>query len=197
MENKDFMRKFLAGLFFLAGVILMGWVVLSIGVEKGLTQPKFQIKVLFKEIGGLVVGAPITLSGVNVGTVADINFLEEPIEDRTVAVQMNIYEKFRKPLEKSTKVEIITEGVLGEKLVEISIDLNQPPIDLTKPIVGVDPLSVQDLAKTFGNTADALLETTRAINGMITEMRNISVASKRLLNRIEQRLIDGNLFKVF
>ena len=197
MERKDIYQKLWAGTFFLTGVFLVSVVILTIGIEKGLTQPKFQMTVLYREIGGLSVGAPVSLSGVHVGTVGTIDFLDEEVEGRGVQVTLDVYEKFRKQLEKGKRVIIKTEGVLGEKSIEISRSGDRPRLELSRPVIGEDPLDVQDLAKIFGDTAIALKQTSETFDSIIKEMKHISGITKRLLNRIEQRIIDGNLFKVF
>jgi len=197
MEKRDFVKKLYAGIFFVIGILLILAVVMAIGVEKGMTQPKFQIKVLFREVGGLSVGAPIRLSGVNIGTVGKIDFLDEKIDSRGVEVTMNIFRRYRKQLEKAYNVAIKTEGLLGGKLIDISARERGHQIDLSRPIIGEDPLDVQDLAEAFGDTAVSLTETTKAMNSIMKEMQYISKTSKRLLDRIEQRIIEGNLFKVF
>ena len=197
MRDKDLYKKFFAGLFVIAGVILVFWVILTIGIEKGVTQPKFQVTLLFHEVGGLAVGAPVALLGVNVGTVADIGFLDHEIEMRGVKVITNIFTKYRPQIEKAYRFAIKTNSILGEKYIEISKREDVPLLDLSRPIIGEDPLDVQDLAVTFGKAAVAMLETSKAVDSILKEMKWLSNSSKRLLNRIEQRLLEGNLFKVF
>jgi ABC-type transporter Mla subunit MlaD len=148
-------------------------------------------------VGGLTAGSPVRLSGVTVGVVANIDFLDEEVAGRGVKVELNLYKKFQKQLYKSTRFAIITEGVLGEKIIEITTSPGFRRADITTPIIGEDPLDVQNLAETFGDTAVSLLEASKSIQGIINEVRDISAATKRLLNRIEQRVIEGNLFKVF
>jgi phospholipid/cholesterol/gamma-HCH transport system substrate-binding protein len=184
-------------LFFIVCILLFVVAVFTIGAQKGFGEPKFQMISLFKNIGGLYVGAPVRLAGVNVGTVADISFLDEEIEGRSVKVTLSILKKYQRQLYKCTKIAIITEGVLGEKIIEITITPGFHRDSLVEPIVGDDPLDVQNLADTFGQVANSLLESTKNIETIITQMENISITTKRLLNRIEQRVIDGSLFKVF
>ena len=197
VEKRDFVKKLYAGLFFVIGIVLIFIVVLAIGIEKGITQPKFQVKVVFHEVGGLSMGAPIRLSGVNIGTVARIDFLDEKVVGRGVEVTMNIFRRYHKQLEKASQTAIKTEGLLGGKIIEISTEEDAQALDLSKPIIGEDPLDVQNLAQSFGDTAESLTKTSGDVNSIIKEMQAISKTSKRLLNRIEQRIIEGNLFKVF
>jgi phospholipid/cholesterol/gamma-HCH transport system substrate-binding protein len=199
MEQKEFSKHLYAGLFFIIGIILICVVVLSIGMEKGITQPKFKIQVFFREVGGLMIGAPIRLSGVNVGTVGKIDFLKDEIMGRSVAVTLNLFTRYKDQIEHGYSFSIKTEGILGQKFIEISKDSTEQKrsFNLSGPIIGEDPLDVQDLAETFGNTAIALQETSKAADSAMLEIRDRLNTLKRILNRVEQRLIDGTLFKVF
>jgi len=223
MDKRELTKQFLAGLFFVTGIFLIVMFTITIGKDKGFSEPKFQIVVLFKNVGGLAEGAPTRLSGVNIGNVGDIDFLDEDVDGRRVKVTLNIYERFRKQLKTSTLFTIKTEGVLGEKLVEIYSIANQPNIDLEKPIIGEDPLDIADLAASFAGAAEsftktaeemskvdmvglseimaessrALLITSEGINSIMGELQAITLKSKRMFDRLEQKIIDGDLFKVF
>lgn len=223
MERKELMIKFFAGVFFILGLFLIFFVIFTIGENKGLTQRKFQVEVLFRDVGGLIEGAPVQLAGVNVGTVADINFLDEPYQGRRVMVRANIFDKYRKQLKQKVRFTIKTEGILGEKLVEIYVGRGGEVVNLDQPIIGEDPLDVQDMAEVFADAAESftktsdvfnqvdmeelsrvlsetaqnLSTTSKGINSILTELHYISIKSKRLLDRLEQQVIDGNLFKVF
>lgn len=223
METKEFKMKFLAGIFFLIGLMLILWVIFTIGKDKGFTQPKFKVDVLFRDIGGLIEGAPVQLAGVNVGTVSDIDFLDWEVDGRRVRVRISVFNKYKRQLEQKVRFSIKTEGILGEKLIEIKAGKSGRRVDLTQPVIGEDPLNVQDLAEVFADaaesftrtsevfneidmqelskvladTAQSLSTTSKGVNTILTEMEYISIKSKRLLDRLEQRVIDGNLFKVF
>ena len=197
MRKEDLIKKFSAGMFFFACIVMIVGVVFVLGLEKGFTEPKFRMTVVFNKVGGLAIGAPVRLSGVTVGTVSDIDFLDEEIAGRSVTVGLNLYKKYHKQLRKSIRFAVITEGVLGEKIIEITSRPDFYRDNLEAPVVGEDPLDVQNLAETFGEAAVALLKTSKTIDLIIDDMREISGDIKRLLMRIEQRIIDGNLFKVF
>ncbi|MBZ0165290.1 MAG: MlaD family protein [Candidatus Omnitrophica bacterium] len=223
MDSKDYAKSFLAGIFFIIGIFLICAFIFTLGKDKGLAQEKFRIRIVFKEIGGLTEGAPVRLSGVNVGTVANIDFLGTPIQNRNVIVTLNILEKFRSQFENGIHFKIITEGVLGEKLVVIQIVHGKPRTDLSQPIIGEDPLEVGDLAEMFAASAasfteaaeqisqsdmqgvtqsmqeasQALVDTSEGLKKVLEELYDITRKSKRIFDRIEQKVIEGELFKVF
>ena len=197
MEDQSAAKKFLAGLFFIIGLGLVGSVIFIIGFDKGLTQPKFQVIALFDDVGGLIEGSPIRISGVNVGVVGNIDFLTQPIEDKSLKVTLNIFKKYEFQFRKCSKIGIKTEGVLGRKLVEISEDRSRKMFDITKPIIGEDPLNVEDMAAVITRTAMAVQKTSTDVNDVLLEWKYISRKTKRVMNRVEDKLVEGNLFKIF
>ena len=197
MDDQSAIKKFFAGLFFIVGVALVGAVIFTIGLDKGMTQPKFQVIVLFNEVGGLIEGSPIRISGVSVGVVGKIDLLTESIEDRRLKVTLNIFKKYEMQFRKCSKISIQTEGVLGRKLVEISADHTRPIFDVTKPIIGEDPLNVEDMAAVLTRTATSIQKTSQNANDVLEEWKYISYKTRRLFNRVENKIVDGTLFKIF
>jgi ABC-type transporter Mla subunit MlaD len=197
MAKEDAFKQFLAGVFLLLGVTLTIGVIFFIGYERGFTEPRFEMVVLFEKVGGLNDGAPVKLSGVTVGTVTAIDFLNEEVLGRGIKVNLDIYKKFEHAVRRCTKVSVLTEGVLGAKYVEMGRVSGHPPLDISRPVLGEPMLDVYDLAEVLQGTAASFNDTTRGINEMMGELKAISRKTKRLLDRIEQRVIDGNLFKVF
>jgi phospholipid/cholesterol/gamma-HCH transport system substrate-binding protein len=197
MGNNDILKQFWAGIFSILGVGLVIGVILFIGIQKGLAEPKFRLEVIFEKVSGLSEGAPVRLSGVTVGNVAQIDFLEEEIMGRGLKVTLEIYKKFEQQVSRSTKVSIFTEGVLGAKYVEIGRSVGHPPLDISRPVIGEPLLDVYDIAEVLRDTASSFNQTTHGIDTIMHELQYISRKTKRLLDRVEQRTIDGSLFKVF
>jgi phospholipid/cholesterol/gamma-HCH transport system substrate-binding protein len=198
MENNDeHLKKLAAGLFFIIGLGLIAVSVFFIGLDRGLTEPKFQVIALFHQVGGLAEGSPIRISGVNVGVVGAVDFLGQPIEGRSLKVRMDIFKKYEFEFRKCSKVSIRTEGVLGQKLIEISEDYSLKAFDPATVIIGEDPLDVEDMAAVITSTAVSLRATSQGVQDVLHEWKYISVKTKKLLNRIDEKFLEGNLFKVF
>ena len=68
------------------------------------------------------------------GVVGSVDFLDDQVEGRSLKVTMNLFKKYEFQFRKCSRVSIKTEGVLGQKLVEISEDHTRKVFDLTKPI---------------------------------------------------------------
>jgi ABC-type transporter Mla subunit MlaD len=197
MAKNETMKYLSAGVFFIVGLCVVGWVIYFIGFQKGFTQPKFQMEVLFDKVGGLTEGAPVRLSGVTVGTVEAIGFLEEEVAGRGLRVMLGIETRYERQVRRSTAVGVQTEGVLGAKYVEISRKSGLLTLDIEQPVMGDPMLDVYDLAVVLQDTAASFNQTTVGINGMMGELKTISRKTKRVLDRIEDRVIQGNLFKLF
>jgi len=198
MENNGgHLKKLAAGVFFCIGLVLIAASVFFIGLDRGLTEPKFQVTVLFNQVGGLVEGSPIRISGVDVGVVGAVDFLNQPIEGRSLKVRMDIYKKYEFEFRKCSKISIRTEGVLGQKLIEISEDHSLKPFDQNATIIGADPLDVEDMAAVITSTAVSLQATSQGVQDVLHEWKYISIKTKKILNRVDERLLEGSLFKVF
>ncbi|MDP8212462.1 MAG: MlaD family protein [Candidatus Zapsychrus exili] len=223
MRQRRSNKAFFTGMFFILGLFLILTVIFTIGENQGLIKPKFKVEVLFGDVGGLIEGAPVRLAGVFVGSVNHINFLKEEYKGKRVKVALSIFSEYRNQLDKSARFVIVTDGILGEKLVVIDVDGQGKPLDLDEPIMGEEPMDVQDLAEVFSeaaesftktsdelskinfkdlsvaleDTAKSLVKTSEGVNVILGELSYITKKTKRLLDRIEQRIIDGNLFKVF
>jgi phospholipid/cholesterol/gamma-HCH transport system substrate-binding protein len=196
-KNGGGFKKIAAGLFFVLGLGLIAISVFFIGIQRGLTQPKFQVLALFNQVGGLVEGSPIRISGIDVGVVGSIDFLSEPIEGRSLKVRLDIFKKYEFEFLKCSKISIRTEGVLGQKFIEISEDHSLKVFDPTAPIIGENPLDVEDMAAVLTSSAASLQSTSQSIQDFLHQWKDVSVKTRMLLNRVNQKLLEGNLFKVF
>ena len=197
MDQKEVLKRVLAALFFIIGTALLVTVTFVIGLRHGIAEQKFSSQALFKNVTGLNTGAPVRLAGINVGMVEDISFLDEEYEGRNIKVTLNIYKKYDKQFMKCSKMAIKNEGLLGEKYIDISEDTRHNPFTPDQPILGEEPLDVENIADVLTDTATSLKQTTESVNSMIKELQYISKRSRRILNRLEQKIVDGNLFKLF
>jgi phospholipid/cholesterol/gamma-HCH transport system substrate-binding protein len=106
------------GLFVLLGFAALGFLTTQLpgsGLQLTHAPESYSVVAKFDNIGGLRVGAPVTMSGVRVGTVSSINY------DATIykaAVGMSIERKFDK-IPDDSDAAIQTAGLLGANYVSL------------------------------------------------------------------------------
>jgi phospholipid/cholesterol/gamma-HCH transport system substrate-binding protein len=108
--------KIRLGLFIAGGIILFLLAIFLIGKQKNLFNPVFKLTATFYNVSGLQVGNNIRFSGINVGTVDNIDI----INDSTVKVDMLINTSVKKFIKSDCAVVIGSEGLIGDRLLVIS-----------------------------------------------------------------------------
>jgi phospholipid/cholesterol/gamma-HCH transport system substrate-binding protein len=108
--------KIRLGLFVAGGLALFVFAIFIIGKQKNLFNPVFELTASFYNISGLQVGNNVRFSGINVGTVDDINI----INDSTVKVDMLIKKDVKRFIKSDCIVAIGSEGLIGDRLLIIT-----------------------------------------------------------------------------
>ncbi|HET9405974.1 MAG TPA: MlaD family protein [Candidatus Sulfotelmatobacter sp.] len=102
-----------------ASVILAVLLFLMSGTT-GLFTKRIVLKSYFDNAGGLRVGAPVRLSGVDIGNVVKIRIVNDPIRQLTpVEATMKVSTKYIFSLRNDSIVSLDTAGVLGETYIDI------------------------------------------------------------------------------
>lgn len=107
------------GVFVFLGTILLVIAVFLIGNKDSLFASTYTVKTYFKNVEGLRSGASVRLSGIDIGSVSDI----EIAGDTTgrVMVTMRIKSDIKDFVRQDSKASIETEGLVGNKIVVISV----------------------------------------------------------------------------
>jgi phospholipid/cholesterol/gamma-HCH transport system substrate-binding protein len=131
------------------------FVLLSLGVLIGLSyllgaqakyfEMKYELAAEFTEVGGLTQGATVRLAGVQIGRVRGVSLPETP--GAKVRVLLSVARRFSDRIRKDSIARIETQGLLGDKIVEISLGtLAAPPLKPGESIATRDPVEVSRLA---------------------------------------------------
>lgn len=131
------------------------FVLLSLGVLIGLSyllgaqakyfEMKYELAAEFTEVGGLTQGATVRLAGVQIGRVTGVSLPETP--GAKVRVSLSVARRFSDRIRKDSIARIETQGLLGDKIVEISLGtLAAPPLKPGESIATRDPVEVSRLA---------------------------------------------------
>lgn len=138
------------GLFIIGGILLFVGAVFIIGKKNNLFDPVFKVTSDFYNVSGLQVGNNIRFSGITVGTVDDI----EIINDSTVRVEMLIRNDVKKFIKADSKASIGSEGLIGDRLIIISQGGTDAPVVKTgQTLESTEPIETDDIMASLQITA--------------------------------------------
>jgi phospholipid/cholesterol/gamma-HCH transport system substrate-binding protein len=117
--NKDRRLEVKVGLFVLATALVGVVAVLLLGKSKHVFEQRVKLHATFHDVAGLVQGAPVRVSGVNVGTVSQISFVRaEPRPE--IQVDLQVTQSALGLIRADSVARISAQGLLGDKIVEIA-----------------------------------------------------------------------------
>jgi phospholipid/cholesterol/gamma-HCH transport system substrate-binding protein len=177
--NKESGFTWKLGMFVTIGLILFIVTIYFIGKQQNLFGSTFQLKSQFKSVSGLKVGNNVRFSGINVGTVDEI----EMINDSTVGVKFKINEDTRKFIKIDAKVTIGSEGLMGDKVLTIlpGNDSSQPVKD-GDMIASTKPVEMEDIMKSVQTSVDNAGLITADLAQFTRNMNNSNSVLSKLVN---------------
>ena len=116
MKTKQNAYKIKLGIFVTIGLLILFVIIFFIGSNQNLFSSKFRINTNFGNVSGLQVGGQVRFSGIAVGTIENIQI----VNDSTVNVGVIIDNDVKKFIKKDSKASIASEGVIGDKILVIS-----------------------------------------------------------------------------
>lgn len=124
METHTQKFKVRLGLFIIGGLAVFVIAIFIIGKQEHLFDPVFKLTTTFYNVSGLEVGSNIRFSGINVGTVDNINI----INDSTVRVDMLIKKSVQKFIKNDCEAAIGSAGIIGDRILIITQGSSDAPL---------------------------------------------------------------------
>jgi phospholipid/cholesterol/gamma-HCH transport system substrate-binding protein len=131
-------RLFRSGMFTLIGLIILIIGVFVIGDKQNLFSKTFSVFANFKTVQGLKSGALVTINGIKVGTVSNVQLMMDT--GSFVRVDMVIDEDSHKFVRTSTIASVSQQGLIGDKQIELIVgNTGAPEVHSGDQIVGAAP----------------------------------------------------------
>jgi hypothetical protein len=147
-------RAFRVGVFLVLALLFLSIGIFLIGDKDFLFSSTYRLKAGFQNVGGLNNGADVRVGGIHQGTVKEIALPSQP--DGKVTVVMNLRSPTRNIIKKDSRASIKTEGLLGDKYVEISFGSPKAETVVNNdPIASETPKDVSEQARAFTDEAQA------------------------------------------
>jgi len=187
MDTQTQKFKIRLGLFIAGGLALFVIAIFIIGKQKNLFNPVFKLTTTFYNVSGLQVGSNIRFSGINVGTVDNINI----INDSTVRVGMLIKKEVQQFIKTDCEATIGSSGIIGDRVLIITQGSNNAP--MVKPgqkIESREPVETDAIMASLKVTADNVA----IISDQLAEiMININSGNGTLGRLIQDSTIAENI----
>lgn len=161
-------EKIKLGIFVVIGTILLLLAAYLIGSQQNLFSKTFTLKTTFENVNGLKKGNNVRYSGINVGTVQDI----EMENDTAIRVSMIIQDNMRNHIKRNAVASVGSDGLVGSMIINIVPGAENAP--LIKPgdeISSLPKIATADMMSTLNVTnknaallTENLLKVTASLN---------------------------------
>ena len=139
------------GMFVTIGLLLFIMAIYFIGKQKNLFGSTFRITSSFKTVSGLEIGNNVRFSGINIGTVDEIQL----VNDSTVVVGMIIKDDVREFIKTDAKASIGSDGLMGDKVLTITPGVkSQKEIENNGQIASINGIEMNDIMKSVKKSVD-------------------------------------------
>jgi phospholipid/cholesterol/gamma-HCH transport system substrate-binding protein len=161
------------GIFIVITLAILAVGVFLIGSRESMFRPSYKVRTYFDNVAGLDEGADVRIGGLRKGSVKSIQLPKQP--DGKVLVLMDLAKETQSIVKMDSMAEIKSEGMLGDKYIEVSFGSMQAENLRGGETIGSrPPVDVSDL---FGK-ANQILDTTKAslenVQGATSNINDIS-----------------------
>lgn len=162
------MSSFKVGLFVLLALAAFTVFVFFIGGERSLFKESYRIETSFTNVAGLAEGALVRLSGMRIGSVEKINFPQDLDKD-FIVVTMEVNEEGIKRIGPDSVAAIRTEGLLGDKYIEVRPGTEKLP-EKIPDVVQINSYTPPELDKLLGQSeelVDNVISISRSLDELV------------------------------
>ncbi len=155
------------GLLILASLIILGGTILLMGKERRFFEDKVPFEIRFSRTIGLREGAPISLTGVTVGSVESLTFPQD-IRQHYIVVRVKVVGDVAPRIRKDTVARIRTQGLLGDKFIELSGgSFQSEPVPPGGLIPSINPIDYEALLGEGGGVVENFIEATTSLKTIL------------------------------
>jgi len=166
-------KVFWLGVFIIGALAILAGGIFWIGSRQFLFTPTYKLNAEFQNVAGLNGGAEVRVGGIHEGTVRTIQLPLKP-EDK-VRIIMDMARPTREVIKKDSVATIHSEGLVGDKFVEISFGSGQAQkVNDGDTIAGAPPLQISDLIKKTDGILDSANGAVQNLDAAVDNVKDIT-----------------------
>lgn len=157
------------GAFVLGGLFFLVLLLYMIGKNEDLFGKTYILKARFENIQGLVSGNNVRFSGIRAGTVKRVKILN----DTVIEVTMLIEKKMKSIIRKNAVVSIGTDGLVGNKVVNIAPSKQPSPLAVEGDyLISKKAVDTEDMLQTLYKTNNDVSVIASELKSTILRLNN-------------------------
>jgi phospholipid/cholesterol/gamma-HCH transport system substrate-binding protein len=178
MDNK-LIKKLVVAIFILAGVTLFLVAIFIIGSKQNMFTSTMKVQSAFETVSGLLEGSNVRFNGISIGSVDKITI----ISGNKVLVDMVIVSSVREFIKRDSKVKVISEGLVGNKIIDISPGgENVPSIKEGEWLESIRPVEAEDIIRSLKETGDNASLMSKDLADIVSKVNNGDGTLGQLIN---------------
>lgn len=144
------------GALVIAGLLFLVFSLYMIGRNQNILGTSMHVFVEMEDVNGLLPGNNVLYKGMNVGTVSDINVLDE----HTIQVDLLVRKKMTPFILKNARTTINTDGLIGNKILQIHPQEGDAlPIEEGDVLIPLEQIGTEDMLRQLTSSGDYLQNT--------------------------------------
>ena len=180
--------------FALAVLALGGFGLHQVAGRHWKVQPTFRVRAQFETICGLEAGHRVRLQGIDAGVVERVVPPGEP--GRPVELVLRIDERLRPLVRTDAVAQIVSEGLVGAKVVELSPGRPEaPPVAELDRIASERPIEVSDLLKKAEGSLARLESLARSAEHGLDDVNAIAGSIRRGQGSLGKLVRDETIYR--
>jgi len=166
------------GLFVFIGLAVLAALLLQFSRGTSLFRPTYNLYLVAKNVGGLKRNASVLMSGVQIGTVSDI---ELNPQGTNVTITLKIYQQYE--IHQDAEFRIEQSGFLGDQYVAVVPTRNEgEKWKQGGHPQAQEPFNMQEVARSAVGFLQRTNETTTNLNNAISDVRRLVLNEQTLTN---------------
>ncbi len=159
--------KLRAGLIITIALLLLFFTIFFAGSIDKIFSPTTQIRAVIGDVRGLRQGAPVWISGVEVGSVTDIALNQ----DGGTIVTMSLKKSDLRFVKTDSVASVLTLGLLGDKYIELSTGSQQAqPVHPGELIKGASQIEMKDIMETAAKSVQKMNDFIEKLGHLVTKV---------------------------
>jgi phospholipid/cholesterol/gamma-HCH transport system substrate-binding protein len=177
MNNKS-EASWKLGIFVLLGLVAFTSAIFFIGKQKNLFGSTFRLNSHFKNVSGLEIGNNVLFSGINVGTVSEIQL----VTDTSVVVRLIIKKDVQQFIKSDAVASIGSDGLMGDKVLTISPGIySKNIVKDNENIRSIQAIEMDDIMRSIKVSMDNATVITNELAEFTYKMNNGNGALSKLI----------------